>query len=266
METVRFPPVATEIDSRVSPSLEIAIDAPAPSAAITSARNAGPSHDLPAERWPPPAAAVSAAPREAQAALQAVLLSGLGRRRAAGTRYASASVTGLCPVIGRPRPAERPAARSSRRSASPTAAARRTRTARHGPSRRPERRSPSSASSSWMRASSPIRSAQRSRRRSSRKRSRRYISSASPPRSRSLSSRSRRSARRSRRRVPGGGACRRFCGAAGCGSSSVDGFRRWSSGTRTSRVYWRPRKGYTRPQRGVFRGSGSRAPFRRLTA
>ena len=51
---------------------------------------------------------------------------------------------------------------------------------------------PRSTSSSWIRASSPISSAQRSSSRSSRKRSRRYISSESPPRSRSFCSRSRR--------------------------------------------------------------------------
>jgi hypothetical protein len=74
----------------------------------------------------------------------------------------------------------------------------------------------SNQSSSTKRLSISINSAQRSPRRSSRKRSCRYISSRSPPRSRSFSPRLATRTRRSRRSAPGGGRVDRELHARRC--------------------------------------------------
>ncbi len=161
--------------------------------------------------------------RQAAAALEAVLLTGLrirttpgaaGRSGAAHRASPAASTTGR-PHVAQKRDPHSSGAPHSQRAVFGTPGARCA--------------APRRTSSSWMRASSPISSAQRSSSRSSRKRSRRYISSESPPRSRSFCSRSRSSARRSRRSSPAGGAGRRR-GRAGSRRSS-----RCSRGRRTTR-------------------------------
>ena len=97
----------------------------------------------------------------------------------------------------------------------------------HRPAGIRRRAAASISSSSCSLASRPSSSLQRSASRSSRNRSRRYISSISPPRSRSFSSRARSTSRRSRRITPGGGsaATGRRMGSRGAAEAVERGHR-----------------------------------------
>ena len=208
--TVRLPPVAVEASGRrARASPEIAIAAAVPRIATTR-----PSSDGQTQPRRPAASLARAAARRGRrerllarrgAAPHSRQYSCRGSAACAQRGHSVALASRACSLVaavaaraaaGRDRPAAVRAevrAPEQRRAALAAGALR----ACGG------RTAPSNASSSWIRASSPISSAQRSSSRSSRKRSRRYISSASPPRSRSRSSRTRRSARRSRRSSPG---------------------------------------------------------------